>query len=114
MHHRVLVCGSRGWRDREAIYMKLCELDPKSWIVMEGEATGADQMAHDIAQELGLTVEGYPPDPSRPSPQRYHERNDLMLERADRVIAFWDGRSRGTASVIHKARLRCLEVEVVQ
>lgn len=110
---RVMVCGSRTWRDYEAVYEKLCELDPQSWIVMEGEAGGADTIAFDAATELGLRVEGYPPDPRLPSPQRFHTRNDAMLAKAERVIAFWDGKSRGTKSVIAKARDRGLEVEVV-
>ena len=55
----------------------------------------------------------FPPDPSVPSPQRFHLRNDQMLDRADLVLAFHDGESRGTASVIAKARKRGITVEVI-
>ncbi len=109
---RVMICGSRTWRDAEAIRNVICQL-PAFTVVMEGEAGGADEIVHDAAHEFGYHVEAFPPDPRRPSPQRYHERNDAMLAKANRVIAFWDGKSRGTKSVIDKARERGIEVEVV-
>lgn len=109
----VLVCGSRDWDDYDAVYGKLCELDPESWEILEGGARGADTAAVVAAQALDLHVRTFAPDPAVPSPQRYHDRNDEMLALADRVIAFWDGKSRGTKSVIAKATDRGLEVEVV-
>jgi predicted Rossmann fold nucleotide-binding protein DprA/Smf involved in DNA uptake len=111
---KVLVGGSRGWKDEEAVYEKLAELDPLSWEIMHGGADGADIFAYRAALDLGLTARSFLPAIGRPSPQRYHERNDRMLDQADRVIVFWDGKSRGTKSVIDKARRRGLEVEVIR
>ena len=33
----------------------------------------------------------------------YHYRNGLIVEAADKVLAFWDGSSNGTADGIEKA-----------
>lgn len=115
---RVMVTGSRGWKDYSAVLERLRAL-PDGTTVMHGGAWGADACADDALAELyfqearDLEVERHFPDATRPSPQRYHERNDAMLDRAGLVLAFWDGKSRGTASVIRKAKERGIPVEVV-
>lgn len=107
-----MVCGSRDWDDYERVLLRLRRL-PKGTIVMHGAAYGADACAHDAVVETEhLELEVYAPDASRPSPQRYHERNDAMLDRADYVIAFWDGKSRGTRSVLRKVDERRIPHEV--
>lgn len=109
---RVMVCGSRGWRDYRAVVGRLRSL-PANAIVMEGGADGADVLAACAARELGRRHERFPPDPRVASPQRYHDRNDAMLALADLVLAFWDGESPGTRSVIAKAKERGIPLEVV-
>lgn len=108
---RVMVCGSRTWKDYAWVSRVLGGL-PASVVLMHGGAGGADEIAHDVAQDYEITVEVFSPDRGRPSPQRYHERNDEMLSKADHVIAFWDGKSRGTRSVIKKAAQRGLPHEI--
>ncbi len=45
----------------------------------------------------------------------YHERNRYLIERATRVVAFWNGEPRsGTSATIGLARKRGLPVEVVE
>ena len=108
---RVMVCGSRSWNDYAWVSRVLGGL-PASAVLMHGGAGGADEIAHDVARDYEMAVEVYSPDRARPSPQRYHERNDEMLSKADHVIAFWDGKSRGTRSVIKKAVQRGLPHEI--
>lgn len=112
MKRRVLVCGSRNWHDPEAIYGKLRELDASSWEVIHGGARGADVMADRAASRLGLATQSLPPDYQAFGKDAPHVRNDEMLKLADRVIAFWDGSSSGTKSVIEKARRAGIPVEV--
>jgi hypothetical protein len=111
-----LVTGSRDWRDKtklvDALDLALA-FNPNMRLI-HGGAAGADRLAHDWAKERGVPVQSFAPDYSRPSPQRYHERNDRMLALADQVVAFWDGESRGTKSVIDKARQRGLRLQVVR
>lgn len=107
-----MVCGSRQWDDYDRVLERL-RLLPAGATVMHGAAYGADACAHDAVVEIDhLDLEVYAPNAGRPSPQRYHERNDAMLDQADYVIAFWDGKSRGTASVLKKARERGIPYEV--
>jgi YspA, cpYpsA-related SLOG family len=109
---RVLVCGSRSWKDARRIRQRLAEL-PRSTIVIHGEARGADALADAAARGLGLTVMTFPADWSR-GKQAGFERNIAMLdEKPDLVIAFWDGKSKGTAHTIDQAIERGIAVEVI-
>lgn len=41
------------------------------------------------------------------------KRNKQMAEYADALVAFWDGKSRGTKNMIDEAKLAGLEVRVI-
>lgn len=110
---KVMVTGSRGWKKPDVIRDRLADL-PADACVMQGGALGADAIAYRICLDTGRKMQTYLPAITRPSPQRFHERNDRMLDDADLVLAFWDGKSRGTASVIEKARQRGIPVEVIR
>ena len=110
---KVLVCGSRNWRDPDLIYNRLARL-PRGTTVMHGSARGADRQAAAYARALGLTVEGYPADWEALGRRAGIVRNLQMLdEKPDLVLAFWDGESKGTWHAICAARERLIPVEVV-
>ena len=84
--------------------------------VISGKAkTGADKFAIDWAKEFDYCVDliEMPADwkaYGRANAGRI--RNQQMAQAADGLIAFWDGRSRGTRDMIEKA-VRCnLEVHI--
>jgi hypothetical protein len=110
---KALVCGSRSWRDAEPIRARLREL-PRGAAVMHGGARGADQLAGTVAAALGLEVVEYPADWRGLGRSAGLRRNLAMLdEQPDVVLAFWDGRSSGTAHVIVNANRRGIPLEVV-
>lgn len=111
---KVMVCGSREWSDELGwrIRARLNDL-PRDAEILHGDARGADRIAHLHAVATGRPFRRFWPDKKLPSPYRYHVRNDKMLNQADLVLAFWDGKSRGTASVIQKARERGIPIEVI-
>ena len=82
--------------------------------IFHGGAAGADRHVSAACVELGLDCYAFPARYDEHGKAAPHVRNDQMLAQADRVIAFWDGKSRGTKSVIDKARKRGLEVEVIR
>lgn len=51
-----LFFGSRGWTDDETIRADLLTLDPKTTIIVEGGARGADRIARVEAHKLGFHV----------------------------------------------------------
>ena len=47
------------------------------------------------------------------NPRAGFERNGLIVRDADRVVAFWDGRSNGTRDTIHKAEAAGKTYEII-
>jgi hypothetical protein len=111
---KVLVCGSREFTDRERIREVLATL-PATVEIIHGGARGADRIAASVASELGLKV--LPPflaDWERFGKRAGYLRNYEMLdERPEVVIAFWDGESRGTQHTIAEAVSRRIPVKVI-
>lgn len=114
--YRVMVTGSRGWDNEDAVYVALERLlsrYPRGFELMHGGAEGADLIASWWALDHGEVVgRTFRPDYKKYGKRAPHVRNDAMLDRADFVLAFWDGKSRGTKSVIDKTLKRGLSYEV--
>lgn len=112
-----LVCGSRSWRDRRRIRARLLHL-PRGSRVIHGGARGADRLAGDVARGLGFQVQEVPAVWRTASGvfdrSAGIRRNLAMLDlQPDVVIAFWDGRSTGTAHTIAQAHRRGITVDVI-
>lgn len=112
---RVIVCGSREWTDRNAIAERLADL-PGDTVVVHGCAKGADYMAGQEAQKLGLLVEEHPvtkDDYAYYGNRAYFLRNERMAKLgAELCLAFWDGRSRGTAMMVDLAEKHGIPLEL--
>jgi hypothetical protein len=108
---RVLVTGSRHWKDRAAIRSALAALSvylvsPDSITIIHGGADGADTLADEEAENLGYKREPYPISKEEWRPPHLHgridytagpRRNQQMLDTGiDLVLAFPQGESRGT------------------
>lgn len=113
---RVIVCGSRGWHDRQKISDRLALLPGEDdTVVVHGAARGADRIAAQEAQKLGLLVEAHPADWDRHGKKAGYLRNEEMgALGADLCIAFWDGKSTGTQMMMVIAKSRGIPVEVVE
>lgn len=109
---RVLVCGSRGWRAYLPIRDRLFELPPRCE-VLHGAAEGADLIAASTAFMMGHDVRAFPAKWKKLGKRAGIIRNLEMLDQdPDLVLAFWDGKSRGTLHTITEARKRGIPVEV--
>jgi hypothetical protein len=86
-------------------------------VVIEGEARGADTIAREEAEKLGLTVERYPADWARYGRAAGPIRNKQMLVegRPDFVLAFSADieRSRGTRNMVDQAIKAGLTADIV-
>jgi hypothetical protein len=117
MGYRVIVCGSRHWRDRDRIANRLFDLPTDSTVVTGGSGN-ADNMAEQEAQKLGLLTEVHRYQPfisDTVSGKRAPlVRNQHMADLgADLCIAFWDGRSTGTVDMMDKAKKQGIPVEII-
>lgn len=112
---RVIVCGSRDWNYRQTISDRLALLPAEDdTVVVHGAARGADRMAEQEAQKLGLLVEAHPANWNDEGKMAGFSRNERMASLgADLCIAFWDGRSNGTRDMMQRAEAHGIPVEVV-
>jgi hypothetical protein len=108
---RVLVCGSRYYSDREAVFSTLDRLDVT--VVITGGAAGADILAEHWAYERGVPLEHYAADWKRHGKAAGPIRNQEMLDQdqPDLVLAFPGG--RGTADMVRRARAAGVRVTEV-
>lgn len=115
---RVIIAGTRDFSDYQLLRDK-CDaiLSSKKQdskiIIVSGTARGADQMGERYARERGYRIERYPADWDRDGNSAGPIRNALMADNADALIAFWDGRSRGTMNMIDTAKDKGLMVRIV-
>lgn len=125
---KVLVTGSRDWKNRAAIKRELCKLPPGSTIVHGDCETGSDALTDAVARELGFTVRKYPADwdaaavrgnrnsagPIRNSVMIRSEHPDKEGKPIDFGLAFTEDfdRSRGTRDCTLKARKAGIRVDV--
>lgn len=122
----ILACGSRTWTDRQKVWNAyyaigdewgLDLIRDRDWQevgVAHGGARGADHIAGSVAMEFGMQVKEYPADWQRHGKAAGVIRNLEMLNaKPDIVLAFWDGKSRGTAHTIREAEKLGIPVRVI-
>ena len=74
--------------------------------IVSGGAKGIDTCAREYALSHDLKLTEFLPDYERYGRGAPLRRNIEIIEYADRVLAFWDGRSRGTKYVIDQCAKR--------
>lgn len=73
--------------------------------IISGGARGVDTLARQYALSHGIPLMELLPDYVRYGRNAPIRRNDEIIAHADVVMAIWDGKSRGTAYVIHRCRI---------
>ena len=114
--NRVIVAGGRDFNDYELLRSKLdyylSNLDDIS--IVSGGARGADRLGENYAIEKGLKLVMFPADWINEGKQAGYLRNERMAEYATHLIAFWDGKSRGTLDMINKAKQKGLKIRIIK
>jgi hypothetical protein len=112
---KILVTGDREWSDRETMWKVLAARLAPGDILIEGEARGADKMARQIAEELGIKVEKYPADWNAYGKAAGPIRNQQMIDegKPQMAIAFhnnlWKGKgTKDMVTRLKKHNIRCL------
>jgi hypothetical protein len=82
--------------------------------VISGGAHGADLLGERFARERGLKVTRLVPDWKKYKRYAGLMRNTDIVNRADHVVAFWDGVSKGTKDTITKAKRAGKLVKVIE
>ena len=115
---KLAIVGSRGFHDYEFLKKEiktfLQENDCCLTVIISGGAKGADKMAEIFATEQDFPIKIFLPDWDKYGKSAGFIRNELIINEADAVIAFWDGTSRGTLSSINLAKEKNKILKVVQ
>jgi hypothetical protein len=115
----VLICGDRNWKNREAIKREILKL-PKTCIIIEGGARGADLIAYDIGTSEGFHIIDMPADWETYGRSAGPIRNGVMLKellkfKPDvKVLAFHENieESKGTKNMVTISRKNGVNVEI--
>lgn len=108
---RTIIAGSRSIIDQADVDAAVVNSGFTITTVISGTARGVDRMGEVWASRNGVPIERYPADWSR-GVRAGHERNRVMGDVADALIAVWDGRSSGTDGMIRYAQHKGLPVFV--
>ena len=113
---KVIIAGSRTFEDYELLCRK-CDtyLSSLSDIeIVSGAASGADRLGEKYARSKGYEIKQFFADWDKYGKSAGYKRNEEMAKYAHALIAFWDGRSRGTRHMIDLAAKYNLSIKVVR
>lgn len=111
---KVIIAGGRNFNDYPRLKDfcdKILSNYPHAEIV-SGGAEGADQMGERYAAQKRLDLTVFHANWTKWGKAAGPRRNLKMAQYADALIAFWDGKSRGTKNMIDEARNKKLRVRV--
>ena len=106
---KILIAGSRDYTNYEEavefIKRSIQQLAvSKGMIILSGGCTGVDRLGERFAKENGFQTEIFPAQWSKFGKAAGIFRNKDMADNADAVICFWNGKSKGTKSLIDYAK----------
>jgi hypothetical protein len=81
--------------------------------IISGGAGGVDTWARNAAKRFDTPFEEYPADWEHNGKAAGYIRNQEMVLAADKVIAFWDGQSKGTKHTIDLCLKHRTNLEVI-
>ena len=111
---KIIIAGGRNYSNYEEL-SKICNfllVNKKNIEIVSGAARGADALGEKYAEEKGHTIKRFPADWDKYNKSAGFIRNKEMAEYADVLIAFWDGKSKGTKHMINLAKENKLIVRI--
>ena len=115
---KIVIGGSRTYTDykafSEALDGVLTDIPKNEITILSGHCKVVDAMAERYAAEHKINLRVYPAEWSIYGRAAGPVRNRRMVENCDLVIAFWDGSSKGTRSLIDYAIKQGREVIVIK
>ena len=115
----IIIAGCRDFNDYSVMEKEVMDFIGKyigkiEIEIISGGATGADALGERFAKEHGLPLKVVHADWKKYGRSAGPRRNEQMARMAGTLIAFWDGKSRGTKNMIDTAKKLGLRVKVVK
>uniref|UniRef100_A0A6M3JAV1 YspA cpYpsA-related SLOG domain-containing protein n=1 Tax=viral metagenome TaxID=1070528 RepID=A0A6M3JAV1_9ZZZZ len=104
---RLAIVGSRTFNDYDLLIDTLSRFSeaPRQFdTLISGGAKGADSIGERWATSWGIEIVRYLPEWKKYGKSAGFIRNQTIVDNCDMVLAFWDGKSSGTADTIEKAK----------
>ena len=114
---RVIIAGGRDYNNYaqlERAMDRLLSNITDEIVIVCGMARGADMLGEQYGKQRGYRINYFPADWQTFGKSAGYIRNQKMAENADALVAFWDGKSRGTANMIDIALRFELSVRVIR
>lgn len=101
---KIVVAGGRTYTNTGMVFICLEDIVQKDDVIISGHAKGVDMMGEFYAQKNNLVCEIYPAEWDKYGRSAGPRRNEKMAQIADKVVVFWDFKSRGTKNMIDMAK----------
>ena len=116
---KLIIAGGRDFNDYDLLeetctYMLSVLINAYEVEIVSGGAKGADSLAQRFARSNRLKLTVMNADWDKHGKSAGYKRNQEMANYATHLIAFWDGKSRGTANMIQVATKLGLKVCVIR
>ena len=117
--YKIIIAGGRDFMDYNLLKEKTNKILQEKRVshkivIISGCARGADTLGLRYASENAFDIEEYPANWDKYGKKAGYMRNVEMAENADALIAFWDGKSKGTKHMIDIATERNLPTRVIK
>lgn len=112
---KLIIAGGRDFNNYDLVEKEANEMvsGVQNVEIISGLATGADLLGCRFAEENGYPLRGFAAEWGKFGRAAGPIRNKLMAKNATHLLAFWDGKSRGTKHMIEYAKELGLGVKVV-
>lgn len=112
---KLIIAGSRDFNDYSLLKTSIQNNFQRQEVeeIVSGTARGADTLGEQFAAEYNIPVKRFPANWDLYGKSAGYKRNYEMAVYGDALIAFWDGQSRGTKSMIDIATKLGLRVIVI-
>ncbi len=113
---KVIIAGGRDFSNYPLLKQK-CDYylqNHKNITILCGKAKGADTLGEYYGIENKFKIEYYPAKWDIHGKASGVIRNKEMANKADALILFWDGKSKGSKNMLEEAKLKNLKIKVVR
>jgi hypothetical protein len=100
----VAIVGSRTFKDYKKLKEIINSLNINISKIISGGANGADKLGELLAKENNIDIHIFYPDWNKYGKKAGFIRNEQIVKNSDLIIAFWDGKSKGTLHSINLSK----------
>lgn len=110
--NKLAIIGGRDFINYELLKETMKSIECKT--IISGGARGADSLGSIYAKTNGINFVLFKAEWDKYGKSAGFIRNELIINECDKVLAFWDGESKGTAHSIELAKKQKKPIEIVR